>query len=123
MLRDEKYGTSLSDVGLSLPSSIANSSERRSYDEEILKSIIESDDVNRIMKQLTPHIQETNHSLERQVTAIEQIAFEAKKMSQNAIDNAKNAHKQSIISTVIAIISVIVTIFSTIIPILLKLFE
>ena len=121
MLRDEKYGTSLSDVGLSLPSSIANSSERRSYDEEILKSIIESDDVNRIMKQLTP--QETNHSLERQVTAIEQIAFEAKKMSQNAIDNAKNAHKQSIISTVIAIISVIVTIFSTIIPILLKLFE
>ena len=116
MLRDEKYGTSLSDVGLSLPSSIANSSERRSYDEEILKSIIKSDDVNRIMKQLTPHIQETNHSLERQVNAIEQIAFEAKKMSQNA-------HKQSIISTVIAIISVIVTIFSTIIPILLKLFE
>lgn len=79
MLRDEKYGTSLSDVGLSLPSSIANSSERRSYDEEILKSIIKSDDVNRIMKQLTPHIQETNHSLERQVNAIEQIAFEAKK--------------------------------------------
>lgn len=123
---NENYGARLPNAGTSARIPVSDPAKELSRTGELLNSIYESDDVNRIMKHLSPQMQEHNQALKRQVDALEKIASNAESMASSALkqaeiarDNSISSNKYSKFAAVMSILALLVSIISTIAQILL----
>lgn len=124
---NENYGSRLSNVGTSAQIPVSDPVKEHSRADELLHSIYESDDVNRILRSLSPQMHERNQALERQVEALEKIASNAESMASGALkqaeiarDNSISSNKYSKFAAVMSILALLVSIISTIAQILLS---
>lgn len=123
---NENYGSRLPNAGTSAQIPVSDPAKERSRTDELSNLIYESDDVNRIMKGLSPQMQEHNQAMKRQVDALEKIASNAESMASSALkqseiarDNSISSNKHSKFAAVMSILALLASILSAIAQILL----